>query len=377
MKKTAERILILTSFLIGLIMLFLICTPTIKSEPFIRTYDLLQDGIVEPIKNFTDSIQDGSGNINADSITADTIIASQLNITNIELTTISGTTALYLNLDVTDTADIKDLLADTITSLKIITGTLQVDTIVEHTIYYETTVITADSMVVNGNVKVSGSIKADIVEIDTLQINNNIIGKYTIEYDSILNKAATDTAEWSKINNIPTIVYDSSSFALSEAVNDSFDLKLNIADSIVFSGSYNDLTDTPFIPDTAPYLLIADSIVITKLSELQNDSDFASYNDTLFFQVSNTDTIYSDTSITADTQMDIINDTSCFVIYGDSYNITLTDFDFTYKINVSGYWRESSQLVYLDEVNNRIIFKADIKEFAPNTILFTIKRGTK
>ena len=136
---------------------------------------------------------------------------------------------------------------------------------------------------------------------------------------------------------------------MTENVNDSFSLKLNISDSIV----------------------------ITKVSELENDSNFASYNDTLFFQVSNTDTIYSDTSITADTQMDIINDTACFIIHGDSYNITLTDFDYSYKINVDGYWRESSQLVYLDEVNNRIIFKADINEFAIGTVKFTIKRGSR
>jgi len=108
-----------------------------------------------------------------------------------------------------------------------------------------------------------------------------------------------------------------------------------------------------------------------------NDSDFISYNDTLFFQVSNSDTIYSDTSITADTQMDVINDTSCFIIYGDSYNITLTDFDYSYKINVNGYWVESSQLAYLDIANNRIVFKADINTFSPNTVKFTIKRGTK
>ena len=102
-----------------------------------------------------------------------------------------------------------------------------------------------------------------------------------------------------------------------------------------------------------------------------------SKNDTLFFQVSNADIIYADTSITADTQMDVINDTSCFVIYGDSYGIDLTDFDYSYKINDNGYWVESSQLVYLDEVNNRIVFKADINEFAAGAVKFTIKRGSK
>jgi len=108
-----------------------------------------------------------------------------------------------------------------------------------------------------------------------------------------------------------------------------------------------------------------------------NDSDFISYNDTLFFQVSNTDTIYSDTSITADTQMDVINDTSCFVIYGDSYNIDLVDYEYSYKINDNGYWVESSQLVYFDEANKRVVFKADINTFAPNTIKFNFWRVKK
>jgi len=288
MKKTAERILTLTLFLIGLIMLFLICTPAIKAEPFIRTYDLLQDGIVEPIKNFTDSIQDGSGSINADTITADTITAAQLNIIKIDLTTISGTTALYLNLDVSDTADIKDLTADTITANKIVSKTL------------------------NKYIKKTDSIYADsIVSLALTKITGDTITKTEL--------------------------------------NDSLALKLNISDSVV----------------------------ITKISELQNDSNFASYNDTLFFQVSNSDTIYADTSITADTQMDVINDTSCFIIYGDSYNITLTDFDYSYKINVNGYWRESSQLVYLDEVNNRIVFKADINQFAIGTVKFNFWRVNK
>ncbi len=108
MKKTAERILILTLFLIGLIMLFLVCTPAIKAEPFIRTYDLIQDGEIS--KSY-----DGTGKLNiktidvSDTLTADTIIAEKISIKNINITTISGTTAIYLNLDVKDTANIKNL----------------------------------------------------------------------------------------------------------------------------------------------------------------------------------------------------------------------------------------------------------------------------
>lgn len=125
--------------------------------------------------------------------------------------------------------------------------------------------------------------------------------------------------------------------------------------------------------DLLKKLNISDSV--TKISQLKNDSNFISYNDTLFFQVINTDTIYSDTSI-SDTYS-LINDTACFIIYGNSYGIILTDFDYSYKINVNGYWVESSQLVYFDTTNNRIVFKADINTFSPNTIKFNFWRVKK
>ena len=118
---------------------------------------------------------------------------------------------------------------------------------------------------------------------------------------------------------------------------------------------------------------VEDSIP-NRVSQLQNDSNFASYNDTLFFQVLNSDMIYSDISITADTQMDIINDTACLIIYGDSYGIDLIDFEYSYKIKYNGYWQESSQLVYFDEVNNRVVFKADINNFGIETIKFNFWR---
>ena len=145
MKKNIDRILIMFGFLAMLIMIFFMCARGGKTEPFIRTYDLIQDAIIEPMKNFTDSIQDGTGNINADN-----------------------------------------------------------------------------------------------VEIDTLQINNNIIGNYTIEYDSILNKVATDTAEWSKINNIPTIYF---------TVSNSNQL---FADTTI-------IDDTTIITDTGCFVIYGDS----------------------------------------------------------------------------------------------------------------------
>lgn len=79
MKKNIDRILIMFGFLAMLIMIFFMCARGGKTEPFIRTYDLIQDAIIEPMKNFTDSIQDGTGNINADTITANKIVSETLN----------------------------------------------------------------------------------------------------------------------------------------------------------------------------------------------------------------------------------------------------------------------------------------------------------
>ena len=184
------------------------------------------------------------------------------------------------------------------------------------------------------------------------------------------------------------IIYQNFDYQISNTSNksgntikDALDNSLSKVDSIsgdsIISLNYSKINNKPFIPDTTPYLLKSDSIVITKVSQLTNDSNFTSYNDTLFFQVSNSDTIYADTSITADTQMDVINDTACFVIYGDSYGVNLMDFEFAYKIKTNGVWLESSQLVYFDEANKRVVFKADINTFAPNTIKFNFWRVKK
>ena len=56
MKKNIDRILIMFGFLAMLIMIFFMCARGGKTEPFIRTYDLIQDAIIEPMKNFNDSL---------------------------------------------------------------------------------------------------------------------------------------------------------------------------------------------------------------------------------------------------------------------------------------------------------------------------------
>ena len=501
MKKTAERILILTLFLICLIMLFLVCTPAIKAEPFIRTYDLIQDGEIS--KSF-----DGTGELKvktidvSDTITADTITAARLNIINIDITTLSGTSAILNSIIVSDTADITDLTADTITANKIVSETLNEYIKKTDSIYSDSIVSLALTKIIGDTItktevndsldlklNISDSIvitkiselendsnfislsdlpdtnyidnhidSGDIhftqenISISQTQINDSIpytrvssVPDFALRAELGIDTASADirylsinadtmNADWNKIINKPFIP-DTSVYTHTTVLNDSFNIKAdtphihNISDVVNLTESLTvklSNTDTSIIRDMAgtvnyetevaeiykamvnisdtkmreigdsvavldsSVLILSDSITLlenrvnavedsipNRVSQLQNDSNFASYNDTLFFQVSNSDTIYADTSITADTQMDIINDTACFVIYGDSYGVDLKDFEFAYKIKINGVWLESSQLVYFDEANKRVVFKADINTFTPNTIKFSFWRVKK
>ena len=114
-----------------------------------------------------------------------------------------------------------------------------------------------------------------------------------------------------------------------------------------------------------------------KTSQLQNDSNFASYNDTLFFTVSNTNELLADTSIINDTN--IITDTGCFVIYGDSYGIQIDSYTVSYQVYfdtglLAGTWGQSSLLSYPDIPRNRYIIKSGVNNFAINTIEVSFQR---
>jgi len=423
MKKTAERILILTLFLICLIMLFLVCTPAIKAEPFIRTYDLIQDGEIS--KSF-----DGTGELKvktidvSDTITTDTITAAQLNIINIDITTLSGTSAILNSITVSDTADITDLTADTITANKIVSKTLNVLANIAETI----TINSDDGHWYNGTyyqfnylgtmfgndtyAYMSITIPERITTIDTLILNFTYSGVDSvsnldnetptfIDESCILNFTyETDTYSVTETNVIGTIDVTIKNYRYSLQLDSKYfktginyilmsgnNPKLNginssrSANPPTFTFYYKTTLDVALSSDVNDSLdlklNISDSVVITKLSELKNDSNFASYNDTLFFQVSNSDTIYADTSITADTQMDVINDTSCFVISDTSTGVNLDNFKYNYEVKINGVWQESSQLVYYDDVRKRVVFKADILTFAPNTIKFNFWRVKK
>jgi hypothetical protein len=73
MKKSLTVKLIAIFILLAIV--FLIYNGAVYSTPLIRTYDVLQDNGVKGIKKYTDSIQDGTGDINAKSINvADTLV---------------------------------------------------------------------------------------------------------------------------------------------------------------------------------------------------------------------------------------------------------------------------------------------------------------
>jgi hypothetical protein len=343
------------------------------AEPFIRNYDSIQDVDINKLKKYTDSIQDGTGDINVKTINVSANIAETITINSDDGHWYNGTYYQFNYL-----------------------GTMfGNDTYAYMSITIPETITTIDTVILNFTYSGVDSISNLDNETPTF-IDQSCILNFTYE---------TDTYSVTETNIIGIIDVTIKNYRYSLQL-DSKDFKTGI-NYILISGNNPKLnginssrSDNPptftfyykttLDVDLSSVALLSDLIVDlenrvnlvedsipSKLSQLVNDSNFISYNDTLFFQVDNTDTIYADTSITADTQMDVINDTACFIIYGDSYNITLTDFDFSYKINDNGYWVESSQLVYFDTTNNRIIFKADINTFAPNTIKFNFWRVKK
>jgi len=207
------------------------------------------------------------------------------------------------------------------------------------------------------------SISADTMNADWTKIINKPTIVTDSSQFVTRSSLVTDTAEWSKVNGRPTNLSafaNDSNFATLSIVNSQLSIKSdsphthlisNITDSIPYSrltGTPNipdtapyllksdtvnfittstlntqlanksdsphshlviNITDSipysrisghPSIPDTAPYLLKTDSVVITKISQLQNDSNFidSSYvnnrmGDTNIF-LKKTDSIFSD-----------------------------------------------------------------------------------
>lgn len=154
--------------------------------------------------------------------------------------------------------------------------------------------------------------------------------------------------------------------------------KITIIFSIIFL--YNINIGNAAEPFIRTYDILQDNEISQNKSQINiiQKSNYISYNDTLFLTLTNTNELVADTSITDTDKFDLINDTSCFIIYGDSLGIDLNKYEYSYKVKIQNrYWVESSQLVYLDIANNRIVFKADINTFAPNTIKFNFWRVKK
>lgn len=312
--------------------------------------------------------------------------------------------------------------------------------------------------------------------IDFSKVVGDTVSKYYVdtELTKKLNISDSFSGSYSDLRDKPFIP-DTSIYITSDSVYNNYQEKGNymqFSDSIVFSGFYNDLTEKPIIPDTSLYLLIADSIVITKISELQNDSNFISlndinesltvklsntdtdtirnmagtinyetevseiyialqnvsdtklkeigdsvalldssvnilsdsivelenrvntvedsipmkvsqlqndsnfisYNDSLYFTLLNPTSLVADTSIINDTLL--FNDTACWVIYGDSYNVDLNNYTYNYEVFfdtglAAGTWGKSELFVYRDKVRNLIVFKSAVYNFAEGNIEIT------
>ncbi len=128
----------------------------------------------------------------------------------------------------------------------------------------------------------------------------NVIGDTITksEVNSIISSITTDTAEWTKINNRPvnlSYFTNDSGFITTADISGKADTPhLHLISNITDSIPYSRISGMPNIPDTSPYLLKSDSIVITMVSQLQNDSNFISsgsnisnlVNDSGFVQLS-------------------------------------------------------------------------------------------
>jgi len=159
-------------------------------------------------------------------------------------------------------------------------------------------------------VDVNGNVKANYFIGDGSLLTNIPLNKLTgdtiskTEVNNRISAIVTDTAEWSKVNNKPSAISyftnDSGFITIANIAGKADTPHLHLISNITDSIPYSRLSNTPVIPDTAPYLLKSDSIVITRISQLQNDSNFIDSNyvnsrigDTNIF-LKKTDSIYSD-----------------------------------------------------------------------------------
>jgi hypothetical protein len=316
--------------LVIIILLFMVST---LSAEFIRTYDLIQDGDIKSNEKEIETVFDGTGELNvknitvSDTITAETITAQKLNIVDIEITTISGTTAEYINLDVTDTADIKELSADTLT--------------------------------VNNK---------DI---------NSFINNTNDTFELKLDKSYTATTD----TDIPLSIknqYDTEIFRFEFIDSQTFnahyinppDFNLIGNNNTLVTKSYVDSLDTVTVIDTTNFMTFADSIVIDT-SEFLTTSDTTKIEAMIRFDT----IIYNDTDLTADTTYAAyfeISDTSTGLNLSE-YNIICEIYD-TETIPASPEWtcNFGSELERFESNNTVYRMYVVLRDYPANYIRFRI-----
>jgi len=203
---------------------------------------------------------------------------------------------------------------------------------------------------------------SDVIDTMITKSDTDIVrGMLSDVIDTMLTKSDTDIVRGMLSDVIDTMVTKSDTDIVRGMLSDVIDIR----------GMLSDVIDTMITKSDTDIVrgMLSDVIdtMVTK-SDIDNLKNMLNI-DTLFLQISNSDTIYADSSISGDTLMYIVNDTACLVIYGDSYGINLSNYDFSYKVKINNrYWVESSLYIYYDEQLNRIVMKSDIFTFSPNTI---------
>jgi uncharacterized coiled-coil protein SlyX len=208
-------------------------------------------------------------------------------------------------------------------------------------------------------------------KINTINDSIALVADSAVELEQTINNLSDTVAELS--DDVDTL-----SASLGQYIKKTDNIYSDSILSIVFEKINGDTVTKNYVDtELAKKLNISDSIVRTKISELQNDSNFISYNDSLYFTLLNPTSLVADTNIINDTLL--FNDTACWVIYGDSYNVDLNNYTYNYEVFfdtglASGTWGKSELFIYRDKTRNLIAFKSAVYNFAEGNIEITFLR---
>lgn len=343
------------------------------AEPFIRNYDSIQDVDINKLKKYTNSIQDGSGDINVKTINVSANIADTITINSDDGHWYNGTYYQFNYL-----------------------GTMfGNDTYAYMSITIPETITTIDTLILNFTYSGVDSISNLDNETPTF-IDESCVLNFTYETDtySVTETNIIGTIDVTIKNYRYSLQLDSKNFktGINYILISGNNPKLNGINSSrsdnppTFTFYYKttldvDLSSVALLSDLIVDLenrvnLVEDSIP-SKLSQLVNDSNFISYNDSLYFTLLNPTSLVADTNIINDTLL--FNDTACWVIYGDSCNVDLNNYTYNYEVFfdtglAAGTWGKSELFIYRDKARNLIAFKSAVYNFAEGNIEITFLR---